>query len=79
MTISSHESSVGAWSLMLFHRQDFSNNRLTRLPITPNQQGTMEMRCEVLSVVGAQDMDTVDNQMSDTELYWKDDQSNVDQ
>ena len=37
------------------------------MPITPNQEGTMEMRDEVLSSVGAQDLDTSSYQVSDLE------------
>ena len=42
------EIPVPAWSLLLSHRQAFWNNHLARVPITPNQQGTMEMRDEML-------------------------------
>ena len=60
---------------------DFSNNHLARLPIIPNQEGSMEMRDEVLSNVGAQDMDTSGYQVSDLddiEFYWENDQLDVD-
>ena len=67
ITISSQEKPVAAWQLLLAHRQDFSNNHLARVPITPNQEGTMEMRDEVLSSVGAQDLDTSSYQISDLE------------
>ena len=53
ITISSQEIPLVAWQLLLSQRQDFLNNHLTRVPITPNQEGTMEMRDEVLSSVGA--------------------------
>ena len=55
ITISSQEIPLAAWQLLLSQRQDFLNNHLARVPITPNQEGTMEMRDEVLSSVGAQD------------------------
>ena len=58
MTISSQEIPPAAWQLLLYQKQDFLNNHLARVPITPNQEGTMEMRDEVLSSVGAQDLDT---------------------
>ena len=48
-------------------RQDFLNNHLARVPITPNQEGTIEMREEVLSSVGAQELDTSSYQVSDLE------------
>ena len=57
-TISSQEIPLAAWQLLLSRKQDFLNNHLARVPITPNQEGTMEMREEVLSSVGAQDLDT---------------------
>ena len=59
ITISSQEIPLAAWQLLLAQRQDFLNNHLARVPITPNQEGTMEMRDEVHSGVGAQDLDTI--------------------
>ena len=53
LTTSSQEIPLAAWQLLLSQRQDFLNNHLARVPITPNQEGTMEMRDEVLSSVGA--------------------------
>ena len=50
--------------MLLSQRQDFLNNHLAQVPITPNQQGTFEMREEVLSSVGAQDLDTSSYQVS---------------
>ena len=67
ITISSQEKPLAAWQLLLSQRQDFLNNHLARVPITPNQEGTFEMRDEVLSSVGAQDVDTSSNQVSDLE------------
>ena len=67
ITISSQEIPLAAWQLLLSQRQDFLNNHLARVPITPNQNGTMEMRDEVLSSVGAQDLDTSSYQVSDLE------------
>ena len=67
ITISSQEILLAAWQLLLSQRQDFLNNHLARVPITPNQEGTMEMREEVLSSVGAQDLDTSSYQVSDLE------------
>ena len=74
MTISSQELLLAAWSLLLSERQDFLNNHLARVPINPNQEGTMEMRDEVLSSVGAQDKDASGYQVSDmddVESYWE--------
>ena len=56
-------------------KKDFLNDYLARISITPNQQGTREMRDEVLSSVGAQEMDTSDYQVSDPEdieSHWGD-------
>ena len=75
--ISSQEIPLAVWQLLLSQRQDFLNNHLARVPITPNQEGTMDMRGEVLSSVGAQDLDTSIYQVSDLEdieLNWENDQ-----
>ena len=72
---------LAAWQLLLSQRQDFLNNHLARVPITPNQEGTMEMREEVLSSVGAQDLDTSSYQVSnleDIEFNWEDTQLDMD-
>ena len=79
---SSQEFPLATWSLLMSQRQQFSNNRLARVPVTPNQQETHEMRDEVLSNVGAQeDLDTSGYQMSadlnDVEFYWENDQLDV--
>ena len=55
MTISFPESPLAAQSLLLSQRQQILSNHLARVPVTPNQQGTHEMREEVLSSVGAQE------------------------
>ena len=67
LTISSQEIPVAAWQVLLSQRPDLLNNHLPRVPITENQKGTMEMRDEVLSSVGAQDLDTSSYQVSDLE------------
>ena len=49
--------------------------------MTPNQEGTMELRDEVLSSVGAQDLDTSSYQVSDVEhieFNWEDSQLDMD-
>ena len=81
VTISSQENPLAAWQLLLFQRQDFLNNHLAQVPITPNQQGTFEMREEVLSVVGGQDLDTSSYQVSnleDIEFNWENSQLDMD-
>ena len=75
------KSPMAPCSLLLCHRQDFLNYHLWRVPITPNQQGTMEKRDEVFSSVGAQDMDTSGFEVSDrgdVELYWEKYQLDID-
>ena len=67
LTISSLEIPLAAWSLLLSQRQNFLNNHLLRVPITPNQLGAFEMREEVLSSVRAQDTDTRGYELSDLE------------
>ena len=67
ITISSQEIPLAAWQMLLSQRQNFSNNHLARVPITPNREGIMEMRDEVLSSVGAQDLETSSYQVFDLE------------
>ena len=81
ITISSQEIPLAAWQLLLSQRQEFLENHLPRVPITPNQQGTFEMGEEVLSTVGAQDLDTSSYQVSDLEdiaFNWENSQLDVD-
>ena len=81
ITISSQEIPLAAWQLLLSQRQVFLDNHLPRVPITPNQEKTMETRDEVLSSVGAQDLDTSSYQVSDLEdieFNWKSSQLNMD-
>ena len=67
VTISSQEIPLTAWKLLLSQKQKLLDNHLPRVPVTENQEGTMEMRDEVLSSVGAQDLDTSSYQVSDLE------------
>ena len=82
MTKSSQENTLAAWSLLLSQRQQFLNNHLAGVSVTPNQQGTHEIRDEVLSSRGAQDMDTSGYQVSadldDVEFYCENDQLDAD-
>ena len=83
MTICSQENPLAAWSLLLSQRQEFLNNHLAPVPVTPNQRGTHEMKDEILSSVGAQDMDTSRYQVSaadldDVEFYWENDWLDMD-
>ena len=82
MKITYKEFPLAAWSLLLSQRQQFLNNHLARVPVTRNQQGTHEMRDEVLSRVGAQEgLNTIGYQVSayldDVEFYGKNDQLDV--
>ena len=73
-TVTSQEIHLAAWQLLLSQRQDFLDNHLARTPITQNQEGTMEMRDEVFSIVGAQDLDSSGYQVSDLddiEFNWE--------
>ena len=52
------------------------------MPIPPNQEGTMEVRDEVLSSVGAEDLDTSSYQVSDLEdieFNWENSQLDMDE
>ena len=67
--------------MLLSQRQDLLNNHVARVPITPHQDGTMEMRDEVLSSVGAKDMGTNGYQVSDlndVEFFWEKDPLDID-
>ena len=81
VSISSQEIPLATWQLLLSQRQDFLDNHLPRVPITQNQEGTIEMRDEVLSSVGAQDLDTSSYQVSDLEdieFNWENSQLDMD-
>ena len=84
ITISSQEIPLAAWQLLLSQRQDFlgnQDNHLPRVPITQNQEGTVEMRDEVLSSVGTQDLDTSSYQVTDLEnieFNWENSQLDMD-
>ena len=67
ITISSQEIPLAAWHMLWSQRQDFLDIHLPRVPITQNQEGTIEMRHEVLSSVGAQDLDTSSHQVTNFE------------
>ena len=78
-TITSREIPLAARSLLLSQRQNFLKNHVvtSRVANTPNQEGTMEMRDEVFSNVGRQDVDTSGYQvfdLDDVEFYWENDQ-----
>ena len=79
--MSSQEIPLAARHLLLSQRQEILNNHLAHVPITPKQQGTFKMREEVLSSVGAQDLDTSSYQVSDLEdieFNWENSQLDMD-
>ena len=81
ITISSQEKPLAAWQMLLSQRQNFLDNHLSRVPITQNQEGTVEMRDEVLSSVGAQDLNTSSYQVSylgDKYFNWETSQWDMD-
>ena len=59
MTIISQKTPLAPCNLVLQQRQHFLSNLSARIPITPKHQGTHEVRDEVLSIVGAQMMETM--------------------
>ena len=80
LSISSQEIPLAAWQLLLSQRQNFLDNHLPRVPVTENQEGTIELRDELFSTVGAQDLDTSSYQVSDLEdieLNWENSQSDM--
>ena len=52
----SQEIPLPAWNLLLSQKQEFWDNHFDQVPITSNQQGTFEMRQEILASAGAQDI-----------------------
>ena len=81
MAISLQKIPLAAWSLLTSQRQDFLNNQLARVPVTPNHKGTVEMKDEIRSSVGAQKMNTSRYQVSDlddVEFFWEKDRLDVD-
>ena len=74
LTISSQEIHLAVWQLLSSQTKDFLDSHLPGVPIPQNQDGTMEMRDEVISSVGPQDLDTSSYQVSnleDIEFIWE--------
>ena len=68
-------TSAGSLVFVVVPKTRVLDNHLPRVPITPNQQGAIEMREEVLSKAGAQDTDTGEKELSDLEdidFSWED-------
>ena len=74
-TTSAQEIPLATWSLLLLSiKQDILNKHLAKVSITPSHQWTMALGHEVLSKVGAKDMNTRGYQVSDLrnfELHWE--------
>ena len=71
----------GSLQLVVVSKEDFLNNHQPRIPCTPNQQWTMELRDERLSRLGVKDMDTNVCQVSDlddVDFHWETDQLDID-
>ena len=58
---------LGCLAIAVVSKATILDNHLRRFHINPNQQGTFEMREEVPSTVGAQDLDTSSYQLTDLE------------
>ncbi len=61
-------------------RQDFLKNHRARISITPNQQGNKKMLVELLSKLGAREMDPSAYQVFDLEdigFHWEDPDLNL--
>ena len=72
LTISSLELPIAAFNSLINQRQQFLDNHLARVPITPNQQGTWEMQDEVRASVGDHDVssDFVPSDLDDIQFHW---------
>ena len=66
-TISSQDISLTGSQLLFPQEHTFWDDHLTRVTVTPNQQGLHEMRDDVLSSLGSQDLDTSSYQLTDLE------------
>ena len=80
-TIISKEIILADSRLLFSQRQEFLNNHLARVPIIPNLQGNLEIRREVFSSAGAQNMDTSgyrEFDLEDIEFQWENPQLEVD-
>ena len=79
--ISSQKNLLAAWSFLVAHRQGFLNKHLAGVPTTRNREGTMEIRDQFLSSVGAQEKDTngcLLSYLEDFEFHWENPDLNKD-
>ena len=80
MTISSQKIFLGDWSLLMSQRQEVLKRQLSRVAVTPHQQGTLKnegrstykCRCK-RNTNGCQVSD-----LDEAEFYWENDQLVVD-
>ena len=81
ITVSSQEIPLAVWLFLFSQRQHFMDNTLPRVPINQNQEGKMEMNDDILSSVGAQDLETSSSEVSnlkDIEFNWENSQLGMD-
>ena len=81
VTISSQEIPLAAWQLLLAQRQDFLNNHLAQVPITPKPRGNNGDERRSTLQCGAQDLDTSSYHVSDLEnieFNWENSQLDMD-
>ena len=75
LAIRFQKKSLPAWSLLLSEIRDFLNIQVARFLYTTDQQRILQIWDEVISSVGAHDMDTFGHQvfdLEDIEILWKD-------
>ena len=72
LTISSLEIPIAAFNSLINQRQQFLDNHLARVPITPNHQGTWEMQDEVRASVRDRNVssDFVPSDLDDIQFHW---------
>ena len=81
MTKCSQDSHLAASSLLLSQTEELLNNHLAQVLVTLNQQGTHEVKSELLSSARSQGKDISGYQVSDlddVEIYWENDQQEKD-
>ena len=73
LTICSLELLIAAFNSLINQRQQFLDNHLARVIITPNQQGTWEMQDEVRASVGDHNVssDFVPSVLDGIQFHWE--------
>ena len=80
MTKSLQGDPLQVWNPLLSHRQDFLENQLPQITITPKQQRIFELKVEVHARAGAQVMDTSSYELKDSDdnqFFWENPQLEV--